>query len=580
MNWVSHVILETHNEKVREQVRKFFQESLLNWIELCADHKRLPGCIVRVGRLLDSMEKMRDLVTLPAAGEDIEICGDILSFLRSNQILIQGTPKHVYSSALMFTPRQSSVYRIYEPRYREKLPRMRIGYVEHAQRVITVSGHDINIVCVAISPTGSMFASVGYDRTIILWDTRSWSQLLTITVQVAEGRERCVGITFLPGSHEIVSLWADCIQKHSVETGDVIRIFELSLEVNNISTVAWPSNYKYLAYGAASGNIRLISMDAGDLVGEITAVPEGGITSLSVSPDGSKVASTGRDHSIKVWSLHPDHLSGPDSVCEHTSWVVQGAFLPSGPSLFAFIDGEALHILDMAEKKIVSSYPATAVESLTCSQDGQYISTTQANWGNWHEPSLRLRKLVPGSIGVDFAEVCLDGGSGDVFQSSLFSPDGKSIIAASQGTQIKVQSLDQVDPIEPAKGHVGPVLKLKFSSNRKLLVSASADESVCTWNVEKESLEADRIQVPSIGGSAFAVSSDGSVVACGNEESQIQFWSTKMKKIIGPTIPICNREEHQIVALSFSPNDDALAILGVGSRYDPSTETSEWTALL
>lgn len=61
--WVSHLTMDLHIQDLRQSMRKFFEEHLLNWIRVCATTNHLPECMMSLGQLRKSLEKLRGLKT-------------------------------------------------------------------------------------------------------------------------------------------------------------------------------------------------------------------------------------------------------------------------------------------------------------------------------------------------------------------------------------------------------------------------------------------------------------------------------------------------------------------------------------
>src|SRR5262249_36249469 len=51
------------------------------------------------------------------------------------------------------------------------------------QETLTLKGHTYGIPSVTFSPDGQLLASVGYDRTLRVWDARPWSPQLRVEQQ-------------------------------------------------------------------------------------------------------------------------------------------------------------------------------------------------------------------------------------------------------------------------------------------------------------------------------------------------------------------------------------------------------------
>ncbi|MFN5264984.1 MAG: WD40 repeat domain-containing protein, partial [Pseudanabaena sp.] len=80
----------------------------------------------------------------------------------------------------------------------------------------------------------------------------------------------------------------------------------------------------------------------------------------------------------------------------------------------------------------------------------------------------------------------LNGHSAEV-TSVCFSPDGKSIVSASEDSTIQFWSGDGT-LLRTFNGHQGPVRSVCFSPNGKILVSSGEDHKIIMWNLDLENL--------------------------------------------------------------------------------------------
>lgn len=109
------------------------------------------------------------------------------------------------------------------------------------------------VIGLAVAPDGAMLASAGYDGTIILWDAERWEPV----------RELCAG--------------------------------------DRANAVCFSRNGQLLA-AAAKGRIAIWSHQADDPVAE-TSLPIAGVYALAFSPDARRLAQTGADGKVRIWTL-------------------------------------------------------------------------------------------------------------------------------------------------------------------------------------------------------------------------------------------------------------------------------------
>jgi cytochrome c len=190
----------------------------------------------------------------------------------------------------------------------------------HATPQTVLEGHTAPIVSLAASPDGRTLASASWDRTVRLWPVSGGAP------RVLEGHQQNVnGVAFLPDGKAVVSV------SHDPE----VRIWPLDGGATIAVTLASPLNTVAVARDgeivAGGGDGRLFFLaPGGALRGELAAL-ETPVISLSVSPDGSRIAAAGIRGSVAIVERKTRTvertLVGPGLP------VWSAAFLPDGTTL-------------------------------------------------------------------------------------------------------------------------------------------------------------------------------------------------------------------------------------------------------
>ena len=142
--------------------------------------------------------------------------------------------------------------------------------------------------------------SCSADGSCIIWDTQNYQRILCIFDKIVfksivyhpEGAQ-----ILITGSDRRIGYWEvfDGQLLRSLETGD-----EEQGEINSLSIM---KDGKYFLSGGSDGQVKIWDYDLGETVSDSYGHSEG-ITSLTFSPDESRVVSVGAEGSVIVWTLN------------------------------------------------------------------------------------------------------------------------------------------------------------------------------------------------------------------------------------------------------------------------------------
>ncbi|GAX77576.1 hypothetical protein CEUSTIGMA_g5020.t1 [Chlamydomonas eustigma] len=255
----------------------------------------------------------------------------------------------------------------------------------------------------------------------------------------------------------------------------------------------------------------------------------GGVRTMSVSPDGKTLYSSGEDRSIRIWSMGPLGCSLLHVIRDaHPGWVWSLLVDPSGEILYSGSGDRTIRMWSLGEQSsppslrhVVSGH-TESVCSLVSSKDGAFLysGSDDRTIRVWDSSAGVSTPLVPLQI--------LTGHTGYVSALCL-SPDNTVLFSSGMNGDNSIK-LWQVCGTLPSKAtsrgsHAPPVCKL--------LTSLTAQTGIYT----------------------IALSLDGKVMYSGGEDRSIMLWS--IDATTGTGLLLRSHEhahDHWVRSLRLTPN--------------------------
>jgi WD40 repeat protein len=272
------------------------------------------------------------------------------------------------------------------------------------------------------------------------------------------------------------------------------------------------------------------------------------VTGVAFSPDGNFLASSRREGTVILWDVQ----SGSEihTFTGHIGPVWSVAFSPDGKILASGGEDRTVKLWDVAGKSELYTFPAFStrtdamrVSDVAFSPDGSILASAEFGAVKlWDVASKRELRTID-----------LSGGITSDVESLAFSPDGTllAIGHAASVTLWKVASGQEVIGFP----HSGEVANAKFSPDGKIV--ASADGTIVSlWDVVNGDTAASEYQTLEHSGAiSLAFSPDGSVLASGSINGEIELWDTSTweKLCILPGVG-------NVESLTFSPDGSILAV--------------------
>jgi len=524
---------------------------------------------------------------------------DAARFSQTFRAVIETAPHQVYCSALIFSPRRSTVkeqFRHNVPHWIKETPMVPEDW-DSTLQVLNAHTRDVNSV--RFSPDGKLLASGSDDNTVRLWDPATGTCHSTL-----KGHSGWVhSVAFSPDGKLLASGSKDnTVKLWDPATGTCLST--LKGHSDRVRSVAFSPDGKLLASGADDKTVRLWDPATGTCrstleghsgwVFSVVFSPDGklltsgskdntvklwdpatgtchntleghsgAIFSVAFSPDGKLLASGSKDNTVKLWVPAMGTCHG--TLKGHSDWVRSVAFAPDGKLLASGADDKTVRLWDPATATCRSTLEGHSgvVTSVTFSPDGELLASGAA------DKTVRLWGPAAGTC-----RSTLEGHS-DWVTSVVFSPDGKLLASGSKDNTVRLWEPAAGTCCSTLKGHSGAIFSVAFSPDGKLLASGSKDNTVRLWDPVTGTC---RSTLEGYSGWVFSVafSPDGKILASGSGDKIVRLWD--------PATGTCRStlEGHSdsVRSVAFSPDGKLLASVSDDNTlrlWDPATGTCSST---
>ena len=313
----------------------------------------------------------------------------------------------------------------------------------------------------------------------------------------------------------------------------MISLQGLGLVMAGILAVAWFSERESPALDAHQ------HMFAGEA--------EGGNTSLAMSPDGTRMATTDNRGRAALW--HADDGWWSEKPLEVGGFANVVVFSPDGRLLAC--GGTCLTLCDLgpAVCRQVWQVPVSGIEALEFSPDGKTLAATFE-----HNGDILLWDLVEGR-----ERAILPSDSPSIL-SVAFSPDGRYLAAGDNAeiASISVWNLATRECKLRFKGKFGAIRALKYSHDGSSIATTGAYErGPRLWDVRSGRLLRS-FAGHQMGTNSLAFSPDGNVLATGGNDGMARLWNVATGQLQASV----NGHSIALPNVGFSPDGCTLAATG------------------
>jgi WD40 repeat protein/serine/threonine protein kinase len=462
-------------------------------------------------------------------------------------------------------PEDDDAFAIFDPRGERVLTRC--GSVvrtwaaspnnESEGALIDLRGHTARVSAAAWSPDGALIATAG-DTTVRVWSASTGVQIGLVDATVTDVRT----ILFTPDASRIV------IQ--SAASGEV-----LASDVRHLRDSAHSAD----GAGASASLARVVLELRGD---------QGWLTTIAISPDGSRLASLVAN-TVRVWDASLGRplatLGGHGGAIHHVAWSPDGSRIAtagadgsvrvwdaqrhdeaderlaheSGVNALAF-SHDATTLASAGADATVRLWDAVTGNLLLTMQDGDALDIEHATSLAFTRSGVRLVGQTRGSRALVWdLENSRPHRIADAIGASTASPDGRRIVAPMVGRVAVVRDLDRELDLPPLEAQRGGVNAAAYSPDGKWIITCHQESVAMVWDAATLFASA-RLEGHEGAVTRAGLSPDGSRAWTIATDRTLRWWSLADQRTLR-TIPLESGDRTVVV---FSP-DGARALVWPGS---------------
>ncbi|KAM9844227.1 transducin beta-like protein 3 [Aulostomus maculatus] len=307
------------------------------------------------------------------------------------------------------------------------------------------------------------------------------------------------------------------------------------------------------------------------------------VTSLSFSPNGGTMISSGRDKICTVWDLKTQKAKRTVPIYEAVEGVV---VLPTKKDFSQIgVKSKDLHFITAGSKGVLRVWEASTAQcvhtqtlpsTLSLSSEEENEDNPRSLTYLLHLPTSSRLATVTAEHNILFYQLPglttqqqFVGYSDEVLDVKFLGKGDSHIVVATNSCQLKVFEL-LTNSCQILYGHTDTVLSLDVFKNGRLFASCAKDKSVRVWHLDSESgrvcCVAQGCSHANAVGSITCSRLKASFVASGSQDCTVKVWD------LPPDLPTTGDDVHQLTvratekahdkdvnSVAVSPNDKLLA---------------------
>jgi hypothetical protein len=328
-----------------------------------------------------------------------------------------------------------------------------------------------------------------------------------------------------------------------------------------VESVAFNPDGTLLATTSWDHTVRLWDPTKRDLVAILTG-HKAGVEGVAFSPDGTLLATTSWDHTLRLWDV-VDRQVIEAPLQGHSDTVCGVAFSPDGRLLATTSADRTVRLWDpeRSARRCVGVLMGHTDRAwgVAFSPDGRLLATTSADG--------TVRLWDPADPAAGRCIGVLEGHLGSVW-GVAFRPDGAVLASAGEDGKVRLWDPHTREPVgDPITGHAGKVWAVAYSPDGRLLVTTSWDKTVRLWDPDDGRPLGDPLvgHTSSVLGVAF--SPDSRTVATASLDESVRLWS--VSRDVEHRVHMVSDDPSEVDLLGFRREATQLARIFAGRATRP-----------
>ncbi|OAQ64205.2 WD-repeat protein [Pochonia chlamydosporia 170] len=530
--WPFHLDGAKNHAPSCDQVYAFLTDHFLHWIEALS-------LIGKANESINLINFLRSYSTSQHHKELSDFLEDGRRLILANLPAIDATPLQLYSSLLLFTPKNCIVRKVFQ----NKVPRgisLEPPDTSWGPRLQALEGHTGHVAAVAFSHNSELVASGSYDRT-----TRVWCTYTGECRQIFEGHEgKIFAVAFSHDSELIASASGDqTVRIGDTCTGETKHVLRGHNAI--VRAVAFSHDSELVASGSRDGVICLWNTDTGEC--RQTLNGHGAqVNSVAFSHNSNLIASASNEKTIHIW--YTDTGKRKQTLAGHFDFVTTVAFSNNSELLISGSDDKTIRVWHTSTGKIKQVFTGhrDSILAATFAQNSELVVS-----GSF-DGTLRIWHLATGECKQTFGD--------SHSTSSLAISHDAEMAASSSGTIVQIWRANSAE-VEQMPERIGDsIITVALSHDSKLVASGSRDGTVQLWfsSNDKRTFEGHTGEVNEV-----TFSHNSELLASASGDGTMRIWYTNT----GQCKHLLKCSSTLVYSVAFS-HDSTLVACGAGDAND------------